>query len=44
MLDSDGFVKSGWVHDLRLHEFTTCDCVKCVIKEKVWYGSYIKCY
>ena len=32
MLDADGFVKAGWVHDLRLHQFSTTDGVKFVIK------------
>ena len=38
MLDSDGFVRAGWVHDLRLHQFSTADDgVKFVIKAKVNY-------
>lgn len=32
MLDADGFVQSGWVHDLLLHQFSYD---KCVIKGKV---------
>ena len=35
MLDSEGFVRAGWVHDLRLHQFLTADGVKFVIKGKV---------
>ena len=35
MLDSDGFVRAGWVHDLRLHQFSTPDGWKFVIKGKV---------
>ena len=35
MLDADGFVQAGWVHDLRLHQFSTTDGVKFVIKGKV---------
>ena len=36
MLDTDGlgFVKAGWVHDLRLHQFSTTDVVAFVIKGK----------
>ena len=41
MLDSDGFVKAGWVHDMRLRQFTTGDGVKCVIKGKVRYNNAI---
>ena len=36
MLDSEGFVKAGWVHDLLLHKFTTSDgTIKFVVKGKV---------
>ena len=36
MLDSEGFVKAGWVHDLKLHQFTgTGDNVKFIILGKV---------
>lgn len=36
MLDSDGFVRAGWVHDLRLHKFSTAEGVtKFVVKGKV---------
>ena len=34
MLDADGFVKADWVHDVRLHQFSTTDGVKFVIKVK----------
>ena len=37
MLDSEGFVRAGWVHDLRLHQFSTSDGVKFVIKGKVLF-------
>ena len=37
MLDSDGFVRAGWIHELRLHRFSTIDCIKFVIKGKVNY-------
>ena len=39
MLDSDGFIKAGWVHGIRLHQFTTGDGVKCVSKGKVRYNN-----
>ena len=26
MLDSDGFIKAGWIHDMRLYQFITGDC------------------
>ena len=32
MLDSDGFVRAGWVHELRLHRFSTMDCIKFAIR------------
>ena len=32
MLDADGFVQSGWVHDLLLNQFTSD---KFVVKGKV---------
>ncbi len=35
MLDSEGFVKAGWVHDLRLHQFKTGGMVKLVVMAKV---------
>lgn len=34
MLDADGFVQSGWVHDLLLHQFASD---KFVIKGKVMF-------
>lgn len=37
MLDADGFVKSGWVHDLLLHQFAGD---KFVIKGKVIFTLY----
>jgi len=40
MVDSDGFVRAGWVHDLRLHQFSTAAGVKFVVKGKV----KTKCY
>ena len=43
MLDSDGFVKAGWVHDLRLHQFSSADGVKFVIKGKVKYMDTHAC-
>ncbi len=35
MLDSEGFVKAGWVHNLRLHQFKTGCSVKFVLMAKV---------
>ena len=36
MLDSDCFVKAGWVHDLRLHQFKSSgDEVKFLVMAKV---------
>lgn len=35
MLDSEGFVKAGWVHRLRLHEFDSADTQKFVIMGEV---------
>ena len=43
MLDSEGFVKAGWVHDLLLHKFTTSDgTIKFVVKGKVMINSHPK--
>ena len=37
MLDSEGFVRAGWVHDLVLHKFsTTGNVMKFVVKGKVY--------
>ena len=35
MLDSDGFVLAGWVHDLLLHFFVNQSQKKYLIKAKV---------
>jgi len=35
MLDSEGFVSAGWVHDLVLHSFVFEDKQKFLIKAKV---------
>ena len=43
MLDSDGFVRAGWVHDLRLHQFSTSNDVKFVVKGKVIHNSLYLC-
>ena len=32
MLDSNGFVRAGWVHELRLYQFSTPDGWKVVVK------------
>ena len=37
MLDSEGFVKAGWVHDLKLYQFKTSsgNAEKCVAMAKL---------
>ena len=35
MLDSEGFVKAGWVHSLKLHEFQFNGSIKYVIMGEV---------
>ena len=36
MLDSEGFVAAGWVHDLLLHSFVVNDLRKFVIKGRLF--------
>ena len=43
MLDADGFVKAGWVDDVKLHQFSTTDSVKFVIKGKMKYMHIHSC-
>jgi len=35
MLDGDNFLKAGWVHNLRLHQFTCNDGLLFVVMGKV---------
>ncbi len=35
MLDGDCSMKSGWVHEVKLHQFATRDCEKFVVMGKV---------
>lgn len=36
MLGSEGFVRAGWVYDMRLHQFAgSGGCVKFIVKGKV---------
>ncbi len=35
MLDSEGFVSAGWVHDLGLHYYTSESKQKCLVRAKV---------
>lgn len=43
MLDSQGFVRAGWVHDLRLHKFSTSQGTKYVVKGKVNIAMHSSC-
>ena len=35
MLDGDSFIKAGWVHNLRLYQFSSADDLRFVVMEKV---------
>ncbi len=37
MVDSEGFVKAGWVQDLRLLKFGSTKSQKFIIMGKVWW-------
>ena len=35
MLDGDSFIKAGWVHNLRLYQFSSADDLRFVVMGKV---------
>ena len=40
MLDSDSFVKAGWILNLRLHQFVSFDKLNFVVMGKVRHNNF----